>query len=220
MIVRHGERGRGVPEVRLHRSRTLTAADITTLHRLPVTSPARALLDFADVAEPRELELALDEGLATRRVSRTKVREVLQRAGAGRRGAPVLAELVTHRRPSSITRSEGEERLRSMILGCRHIPAPVMQAALHGFSADFYWPQAAYVVEFDGYDWHSTRSAWKRDRRKDRVLDAEGAIKVDRFDWEEINRQALAVVARIASQVAARSAVHAAKPRSRAQHAA
>jgi very-short-patch-repair endonuclease len=49
--------------VTVHRSRTLTAQDIRHRHGLPLTSPARTLLDLAETLTPRQLERAVDEAL-------------------------------------------------------------------------------------------------------------------------------------------------------------
>lgn len=202
--------------IRARHSGSLVAADITIHNGLPVTRVARALLDYADDCTPRELELALDEALTTRRVSRTKVREVIARCGAGRVGAAALSRLVEERRPPGVTRSVAEERMRELLLAAG-IPVPHMQVALFGFTADFYWPQAAYVAEFDGFDFHRTPMAVRRDHAKDRTLAAHG-IRVDRFTWEDITDGALRTVGHIATTVAARTAERRTAERRTAEH--
>ncbi len=198
-----GRHGKTRPGIRVHRSDSLTP-DQTTIYRgLPVTRPARALLELADVAGPRELELALDEALAIRATSRTKLHEQLERVATGRHGASVLAALLDPGRATSVTRSEAEERLRAMILAAG-LQVPEMQAPLLGFTGDFYWREAAYVVEFDSYAFHSSRRAWRRDRTKDRVFAAHG-ILLDRFTWEDISERPLATIAHITQQVTART---------------
>jgi very-short-patch-repair endonuclease len=187
----------------LHRSLTLAEKDETLRDGLPVTTPARALLDLADDSTQRELELALDEALALKLMTRAQVRAVVKRAGRGRWGAPALQALVEARGPSSITRSVGENRLRELILDAK-IPLPHMQDPLHGFQADFHWRAARYVVEFDGYQFHSTLRAFKRDREKQRIFQRHG-IQLDRFTWEEITRFPLATAAHIAATVAERT---------------
>ncbi len=104
-----------------------------------------------------------------------------------------------------MTCSEGEERLRALILAA-NLPAPEMQAPIHGFTADFYWPEADYAVEFDGFAFHSSRAAWRRDRVKDRTFAADG-IRLDRFTWEDITEHEPATIAHIARQLAERTLV-------------
>lgn len=202
LILAPGRSRKSRPGIHVHRSQTLTPADITVRKGLPVMKPALALLQLADVSEPREVELAVDEALAVRAVSRTKLREALVKHGKGRRGAPLIAELAGVR-PSSITRNGGEERLRNLILSSG-LPKPEMQARLHGFEADFYWEKAAYAVEYDGFDVHVTRGAWRRDRVKDRTFAAQG-IRLDRFTWEDITDQPLTTVAHITRQLTERT---------------
>ena len=202
LISRPGGSAKRRPGVYVHRSKTLSLADITTRKGLPVVRPALALLQLAESGDEREVERAVDEALAVRAVSRTKLRETLAQHGRGRRGGPLIAELAGLR-PSSITRSGGEEQLRNLILASG-LPAPEMQAHVLGFEADCYWPQANYVVEFDGFAYHSSRSAWRRDRVKDRTF-AANRIRLDRFTWEDVTEQPLATIAHISRQITARS---------------
>src|SRR5205085_12175836 len=68
--------------VRIHRSRTITRADVRIHEHLPVTSPARTLLDVAATLTDRDVESLLDEGLFARRIlTIAQVRDVLARAG-------------------------------------------------------------------------------------------------------------------------------------------
>jgi very-short-patch-repair endonuclease len=201
LILPVGKTAKSRPGISVHRSRTVTPADLTIRRGLPVVKPALALLQLAEYGDEREVQLAVDEALAVRAVSRTKLREALAVHGRGRPGAPLIAELAGVR-PSSITRSEGEERLRALILAAG-LPEAEMQASLHGFTADFYWPEAAYVVEFDGFAFHSSRRAWRRDRVKDRTYAASG-IRLDRFTWEDIAEQPMATIAHITRQLTQR----------------
>ncbi|HWD65728.1 MAG TPA: hypothetical protein VG405_11190 [Solirubrobacteraceae bacterium] len=201
LILRPDGTAKSRPGISVHRSKTITPKDIVNRKSLPVVKPALALLQLAEYGDAREVERAVDEALATRTVSRTKLREVVSEHGRGRPGATVLAELAGLR-PSSLTRSEGEERLRNLILAAG-LPKPEMNAPLHGFIADFHWPEWGYVAEFDGFAFHSSRTAWRRDRVKDRTYAANG-IRLDRFTWEDITDRSPATVAHIAGQLTRR----------------
>src|SRR5215210_1446796 len=50
--------GKRRPGIQTHTSRRMTPQDVRHLRGLPVTSPARTLIDLADVASDRELERA------------------------------------------------------------------------------------------------------------------------------------------------------------------
>src|SRR5262249_45609802 len=50
--------GSSTEAIRVHRTRTLRPADVTTIDGLPVTTPTRTLIDLADVLTPHRLERA------------------------------------------------------------------------------------------------------------------------------------------------------------------
>ncbi len=47
--------------IQVHRSTTLTAADVTTVDGIPVTTVARTIADLADVLRERGVERALEQ---------------------------------------------------------------------------------------------------------------------------------------------------------------
>ncbi|HET7052009.1 MAG TPA: hypothetical protein VFI54_27310, partial [Solirubrobacteraceae bacterium] len=63
------EAGRGRPGVRVHRTDWLDSRDIRRFQGMPITSPARTLLEIAPALSDRELERALDEALIHRLIS-------------------------------------------------------------------------------------------------------------------------------------------------------
>jgi very-short-patch-repair endonuclease len=191
--------------IRVHRSRTLTRAQVRTVAGLPVTVPERALLDSAPLLAPRQLERALDEALARRLTSFTKVKEM----AASHRGHPGygrLAALVETRRFSTATESEAEERFLALMREAG-LPTPQTQVEMHGFRVDVYWPQARLAVEIDGLQWHNrTKKSFERDRRKQQVLQ-DHEIEVARTTWEQITEERLQLVAHISRRLAQRTIV-------------
>ncbi len=191
------------PGLKVHRARGLIRRDIRRIQGLPVTSPERTLLDIAtfDTLSERRLERALDEALALRITSVSKLTTVLA-ASRGRRGRARLAGLLAGREGSTVTRSEAEERFLALIRAAG-LPTPQMQAAIAGFAVDAYWPQARFVVEIDGYQWHTVLSNFHRDRRKDRALQRLG-IQVSRVTWGQMEGEAIQLIAEIATTLALR----------------
>jgi very-short-patch-repair endonuclease len=188
-------RGPVLPGVRVHRSHTLTRRDVRVLNGLPLTSPARALLDVAADLSDRQLELAFDRGIVDRLFRAGDVADVVRR-NRGRRGASRLHALLDAQRPTTVTRSEAEERVPALIRGAQ-LPEPVINARVHGYEVDFYWPAYGLVLEVDGFRYHSTRRAFEHDRRKDNDLRAAG-LNTMRVTWRQITDEPLAVVARLA----------------------
>jgi very-short-patch-repair endonuclease len=196
-VVLSGRRGpTRLNAVAVHRTRILDDRDVRIRAGLPVLSPARALLDVAEEATDRQLELAFDRGIVDRIVRPHEVEELVART-AGRRGGPRLARLVERQASgSSVTRSEAEELLLAL-LRAADLPEPMVNQRLHGYEVDFHWPAERLVVEVDGFRFHSTRRAFEHDRRKDAALRAAGETTM-RVTWRQMQEEPYAVVVRIA----------------------
>lgn len=186
--------GRSRPGLRIHRSRTLGREDVQMLHGIPVTSPARTLLDLADTSTERELERALDEALVQRLTTRTNLIAAVEGA-SGRHGAARLHKLLKRDEGPALTRSEAEERFLALVRAAS-LEAPQVNVDLHGHTVDFLWRRSRLVVEIDGYRFHSSRSAFERDRRRDAQLGAAG-YRVMRVTWRQMAEESYAVVARL-----------------------
>ena len=193
-----------LPRVTVRRTQILLPRDVAIKDGLPLTSPARTLLDLAEQTTLRRAELAFDRGLIDRLVTRAQVSDVIDRAN-GRRGAGVLRALVEpDRRTATVTRSEAEERMLALVRAAQ-LPVPRVNARLHGYEVDFYWPEARLVLEVDGFRFHSGRRAFEHDRRKDAALTAAG-LSVIRVTWHALTTEPLAVVARLTAALTRRAA--------------
>jgi very-short-patch-repair endonuclease len=164
-----------------HQIGHLRAEDRTRRHGIPVTAVPRTLLDLASVAQRRQLAHAVDEAERAGWLNRRAVTELIERS-RGRKGVRALQKAVAG--PSvRRTRSDLEARFLRL-LRTRGIDAPVVNANLEGFEVDFFWPSARLVVELDGYEYHRTRPAFERDRRRDAHLERKGytVIRVS-YEW-------------------------------------
>lgn len=181
--------------LRVHRVRALDPRD-RRLHRgIPVTSPARTLLDCAATAAPDELERAIAEAYALKLVTDGEIRRTLDRApnrpGAGR----LRAELGREGGPRW-TQSEAERRMLRLIREAR-LPVPHTQVRIAGWPADFFWPEHKLILEVDGYPFHNHRRAFERDRRRDAAHVAAG-YRVVRVTYRQLREEPLAVAVVIA----------------------
>jgi very-short-patch-repair endonuclease len=149
--------------VRVHRTRTLSPADISAHERIPVTSVARTLLDLGEVAPPRHVERALNQAEVLRLLDGRAITAVLERAD-GRRGAMVLRAALDA--PPVFTRSEFEEALVALVRATG-LPAPRMNTFVEGWEVDAYWPQHKLAVELDSRRFHHTAHRFEADRARD-----------------------------------------------------
>jgi hypothetical protein len=160
------------PSLRAHRSRLLAAEDVGVVRGIPVTSPARTLVDLAEAASDRELELAFDEALTRNLATTDAITAAVQRA-SGRHGTRRLKALIERDADPAFTRSEAEERLLDLLRGSG-LPQPAVNASVGSHVVDFVWRDKRLAVETDGYRFHSTRAAFERDRLRDAELAARG----------------------------------------------
>jgi very-short-patch-repair endonuclease len=187
------------PGIRAHHVRSLEGDEVTTLQRIPITAPARTLLDLARVASARELEAAVAE--AERRYLTTE-RELLALFARhrARRGTRALRHLLDRGTRPALTRSEAEKRCLGLIRRARLDP-PEVNVRLGPYEVDFLWREQRLVVEVDGFAYHSDRAAFERDRRRDADLAALGYTVV-RVTWRQLVDEPAAVVARVAQALA------------------
>jgi very-short-patch-repair endonuclease len=193
---------RGRAGIHVHRARALDPRDIRRYQNIPITSPARMMLDIAADLSERELELAVDEGIIRRLVTRHAIRVVLLRY-PGRRGSARLAALTDEARSSSISRSEAEERMLALVRK-GGLPAPELNARIGRWTVDFLWRREKLVVEIDGYRYHSSRARLERDHDKDIALRSSG-LEVVRFTRAKLVREQPVVLVMVAQMLALRA---------------
>jgi hypothetical protein len=172
----------------------LDPRDRTTHQGIPITTPARTLLDLAEVLPPRQLETALHE--ATLKGLATDLGDVIARAN-GRRGAAVLSGLLD----DAPTRSTLERDFLALVKD-HDLPQPVVNGHVNGYEVDFHWPNQRLVVELDGYRFHGTRGAFERDRERDAELQAAG-WRVIRITYRQLHDAPEGVAARLRRALAA-----------------
>lgn len=62
------------------------------------------------------------------------------------------------------------------------------------FQVDCHWPGTRQVVELDSWEAHGTRSAFREDRTRDRILRTAG-YEVTRISWAQLDDEPDAVAA-------------------------
>lgn len=191
--------GRRRPGIRVHQTAALDACDITEHHRIPITSPARTLLDATPGLSQRELEQLFDDGLKRRLFTRHAVATMLHRNPRRPGGHRLAALAESERGVPTLTRSEAEERFLALVRR-GGLPAPAVNVRLGRFTVDFLWRAERLVVEVDGYGFHSTRRSFEADHARDLELGAVG-FTVMRITWRQLVEQPELVLARLAQRL-------------------
>jgi very-short-patch-repair endonuclease len=191
-----GAKVRSRPGLEAHRSATLEPGDVRRVHGLPVTAPARTLLDLAATGYP-QLDRAFGDAHAQRLVTAREIELLLERTGPCR-GSRALRDLMSDN-ASGFTRSRAEQLLRELILSAK-LPLPGFNARVAGYEVDAVWPEQRLVIEVDGYAYHGHRGQFECDRRKDLALTAAG-YRVVRVSWRQLTQEPFALVAVISASL-------------------
>jgi hypothetical protein len=169
-------------------------------HRsIPVTTPARTLVDLSSVLNEKALRHAVRRSQGLRRVSVPLLLRTLDRLGP-RRGTKNLRRIVAT--GPAPTRSELEDVVLDLLLGAgfEHpdVNKPMMIAGRR-LLPDFRWPAQRLILEADGATWHDRAL----DAERQALLEAHGE-RVVRVTWEQATLHRAATAARVASAGAPR----------------
>jgi very-short-patch-repair endonuclease len=183
ILVRQRGRGR-LTGVKARHAAALGDDETTSLHGMPVTTPARTLLDVAGVVSRRELEQALAVALDRPCTTRQELDRLLVRHPR-HPGSGVLRRLLRVARDLARTRSLAEEKLLRLVRDAE-IPEPRLNVGVAGYEVDFCWPEQRLVVEVDGRAFHTGYREFQRDRTRGAALAAVG-YRVMRVTWADIS---------------------------------
>ena len=186
------------PGIKIHHTARFDRRDVRTLEGIPITSPARTLLDVAASA-PEELDASFDEAVFRRAVRLPQLLELVNRSRR-RPGVAALRELVAAESGGQRNRLEAEKRFRELIKAAK-LPIPSPNARIGRFVVDFLWPDHRVVAELDGFATHGKRAAFEGDRARDGDLQALD-YRVIRVTWRQLTRGPYAIVARVAAVLA------------------
>jgi len=156
---------------------------------IPVTTPARTLLDLAEVLSPQQLERAVHE-TEFRRLTSPLPLDALIARHPRRKGTQALRRALQKQRQRGETVIKSEFETAFLDFTERHgLPRPRMNEPLGPYFPDAVWPDQRLVVELDSYDIHTTRRAFEEDRARDRALTTAG-YKVIRVSYRQLDSQA------------------------------
>jgi very-short-patch-repair endonuclease len=151
-------RDRRHPGIHVHRS---SHADATTHYGIRVTTPARTLVDLADVLNPKALTRALNEAQVLRLTTPNELTTLLTRY-PGRRTSQLTPE-------RGATRSHLEDAF-TRFLKRHRLPLPERNQRIAGHEVDAVYRAQRLVIELDSRQFHTTHNAFEQDRDRDADL--------------------------------------------------
>lgn len=144
----------------------LALEDLGSSEGIPVTSPARTLVDLATELDIVAVERAVNDADKRDLIDPELLRIELDRF-TGEPGVRALRGLLD-RLTFSLSDSDLEIYFRPIAMAAGLRP-PLSKHRVNGFEVDFFWPDLLLIVETDGLRYHRTPSAQARDARRDRA---------------------------------------------------
>lgn len=184
--------------VRARARPSLPDHDVTIHRGIPVTTPARTVLDQAATPiSDASLERLVNEVDAARAIDLDA--PSLRRYCDQRPGEPGVRRLRRLLDPETFRLSDSElERLFRPLSLAAGLPQPLTKTFVNGYEVDFYWPDLGLVVEADSLRYHRNAIKQARDLRRDQVHTAAGLTTL-RFTHSQVAHDPRQVEATLAS---------------------
>jgi very-short-patch-repair endonuclease len=179
-----------------HETKRLDRVDITVVAGIAATTPVRTLFDLCSVYRHGMIEIIFEHGLRRGLFAEHDVTATVKRLSRpGRAGGPALRALLARRDPSRRPTESEMETVLLQVLRAAGLPAPVVQYEIWIGSefvarVDAAYPAERIAIEYDSDEFHTGRTATRRDRGRRHRLLASGWITVDDGPAELRNRAA------------------------------
>jgi len=174
----------------------LPSDEIAIREEIPVTTVPRTVLDLAAGSSVDQVESAIRQMEYLQLRDRLSLVDLIRRY-PGRRGVRrvrlALERIETL--PGGRTSSPLEDRFLPFLRRYR-LPRPRLNDWIvlgrHRYQVDCHWPRTGQVVELDSWQAHGTRTAFREDRARDRILRAAG-YSVTRLSWAQLDDEPEAI---------------------------
>ena len=183
-----GERLVRLAGVETHQTLILPPMDRTVHRGIPVTSVARTLVDLTVGQDPVAVGRWLDDAMRRLGLDPRELRSCIARlAGPGRPHPSALVQALSERWEGFDPGDSALEARALLAIARAGLPRPVQQHPVRrpdGSWAfiDLAYPDAMVAIELDGWEHHSTRTAFDRDRARANDLALAG-WRLYRFTW-------------------------------------
>jgi very-short-patch-repair endonuclease len=189
-VTAHGDHHK-IAGVSVHQLKDLLPHHITQVDGLPITTPARTVVDLAAVVSFERLKRIVENGVLDRIVTDDEVGLVLRDvARRGKWGMKKLARVLAVRAPGEPVPDSVLERMLLDVVRSEGLPDPVPQFPHPGREigtgwVDFAYPEAKLILEADGRRWHQRIAQMAFDVARDKAAARMGWLTM-RFLHEEL----------------------------------
>ena len=188
VVTVHAQTTHTFPDVAIHRSIDLFEDHRDVVEAMPVTTPARTLIDLAAVMRLGTMARTLDESLASRLVTIDEVAKVFGDVSRkGRVGCGNMRKLLDERIGRPTVSATRIEQIGADLFERGGLPRPEFQYPAPwnpNERLDFAWPHCRVGCECDSRRWHTRNEDFQRDRERDN-LGLLAGWRIFRFTWDD-----------------------------------
>ncbi len=178
-----GDRGRKRDRISTRRV-ALPPSETMLVEGIGVTTPARTIVDLNAGLAPQARRMLVERAQDLHRFTPSVIRRTLS-AHPRQPGRRPLLDFLDLLEPAADGTRSHLERLFLPLARQAKLGTPLINERIEGRRRDFAWPDGRLVVEVDGYAYHSSRAAIRRDKARDRELLA-ARWRPARFTYEEV----------------------------------
>jgi hypothetical protein len=156
------------PNIRTHRTETLSTRDVRRHHNIRVTSPSRTILDIQTRLTDPQLTRAINELRLHEHLKATELARLLSRSTR-------IANLVD---PTQNPTRSGKED--DFVRFCRDhgLPIPRTNVMLFGHERDAVFEPEKVIVEIDTWATHKSHQSFRSDRKRDALAAEHGYLTI------------------------------------------
>ncbi len=194
------EAGRKIAGIRRRFVPVPAGVEIWRRNGVPVTSPARTIVDYAGISNTKGLGELIEQSSVLGLLDIAAIDRVLD--GPRRRGAKQLRRALgpwRRYRPGIKIRSRMEAKMLPLLTEAA-LPIPETNAKVRvgrkTYEVDFLWRRQKLVIETDGGRFHDNPAAGSRDSERNHALSAAG-YAIPRLGWEDLRDRPGATMAEL-----------------------
>jgi very-short-patch-repair endonuclease len=182
-----------VAGVFVHQIDDLLPIDVVRWNGLPVSSPARCVVELGATQAERVVGRVADDLINSRRTSLRAIEQAFRRvARPGKPGMLTVARVIDRRADGEPPSQSFLEDLLFQVLEAGGLPRPRRQIPLPGRGGvkgvvDAGYPDAQLLLEADGRRWHARVESARLDRARDAQA-ARAGWQTLRFGYEELTQ--------------------------------
>ncbi len=209
IVGRHVRHPRLGDHFRLHESQSVIARDTTTCRGVPVTSPARTVVDLAAVASEERVEFLVESFQRMQLCDIDDIQEAVDRlAAAGQRGARKLRAVMARQgRGERNIDSQTNIRMRNLLTNAGfeepEAEYPV-EVATGWIYPDLVYPRHWIVIECVSVAFHLRGPSYAKDNARRNALMMAGWMVLE-FTWQQVYEDSEATLAIVSAALKSRT---------------